>query len=430
MANTTEGGALTAAELNRATLARQLLLERVESAPEDAVAQLAGLQGQAPASVYLALWNRLADLQPAAVDKLFASGTLVRATLMRMTLHVVHHADHPVFLQAMQGTLRARLRHERFRSSGVTTEQLDALLPQLLDHLARPRTVAELQTWLSTHFAETLTDTPANTPAGPLSGTADGTAGAGGRADTSDTADAERANEAVRGALWAARLVAPLLRTTDSAEPWYFRTAGSVSYVAATARPDPYDGAAGDEALGTLLLRYLRAFGPASVADAAQFLTVPRRQVRRVLTGLEDALTTRRGPGGEELFDVPDGELPDGELPAPPRLLGMWDNVLLAHADRSRFVPDEYRRVITRVNGDQLPTVLVDGRAAGVWRPTEQGVEVTAFHPLSDADWEGLAAESRRLRDFLADREPLVYRRWFHWWPKLPAGHVRILPGD
>ncbi|MBU7598049.1 winged helix DNA-binding domain-containing protein [Streptomyces sp. P38-E01] len=409
MARTKERGALTAAELNRATLARQLLLQRVALKPEEAVVRLAGLQGQAPASPYLALWNRIVDLQPEAVDGLFARGTLVRATLMRMTLHVVHRADHPVFLQAMQGTLRARLGHERFRSSGVTSGQLDALLPQLLDHLAEPRTVAELQTWLSAHFTEGPADPPAGT-AGP--------------------ADSERASEAVRGALWAARLVAPLLRTTDSAEPWYFRTAGSVSYVASTARPDPDDEAAGDEALGALLLRYLGAYGPASVADAAQFLTVPRRRVRRVLTGLEDALVTRRGPGGEELFDVPDGELPDGELPAPPRLLGMWDNVLLAHADRSRLVPPEYRRVITRVNGDQLPTVLVDGRAAGVWRPTGHGVEVTAFHPLSEADWEGLAAEACRLDGFLADREPLVYRRWFHWWPKLPAGHVRTLPGD
>ena len=105
----------------------------------------------------------------------------------------------------------------------------------------------------------------------------------------------------------------------------------------------------------------------------------------------------------------------------------MWEETLLAYDDRSRIVPDAYRKIVTRVNGDVLPTLLVDGYVAGVWRPVEDGIEATAFGSLDDDAWAGLDAEARSLRAFLADREPLVYRRYGHWWSKLPEGTVRIL---
>jgi hypothetical protein len=107
----------------------------------------------------------------------------------------------------------------------------------------------------------------------------------------------------------------------------------------------------------------------------------------------------------------------------------MWDSILLAYADRSRVIPPDYRRLVTRNNGDVLPTLLVDGRVAGVWRPVEGGIEATAFHALPEAAWDGLAAEARALVAFLADRDPAVYRRYGHWWAKLPAGRTRVLPG-
>ena len=106
----------------------------------------------------------------------------------------------------------------------------------------------------------------------------------------------------------------------------------------------------------------------------------------------------------------------------------MWDSVLLAHHDRSRVIPPTYRTLVARRNGDVLPTVLVDGYAAGVWRPVEEGIEVTAFHRLADDDWAGLADESRSLVAFLADRDPGVYARYAHWWDRLPPGEVRVLP--
>ena len=107
----------------------------------------------------------------------------------------------------------------------------------------------------------------------------------------------------------------------------------------------------------------------------------------------------------------------------------MWDSVLLAYADRSRVIPTDYRTLVTRKNGDVLPTLLVDGYVAGVWRPVEGGIEATAFEPLTDEDWAGLAAEAAALVAFLADREPGIYARYARWWDGLPAHDVRMLPG-
>ena len=108
----------------------------------------------------------------------------------------------------------------------------------------------------------------------------------------------------------------------------------------------------------------------------------------------------------------------------------MWDNTLLAYADRSRIIPPEYRELICRRNGNILPTLLVDGRVAGVWRPVADGIEATAFHRLDAETWAGLAAEADALIAFLADRDPAVYHPYNHWWAKqMPRAEVRILPG-
>jgi hypothetical protein len=155
-----------------------------------------------------------------------------------------------------------------------------------------------------------------------------------------------------------------------------------------------------------------------------------RRPVtHEALRALGDKVAEREGPDGTMLFDVPEGLLPAEDAPAPSRLLPMWDSILLAYADRSRVIPPDYRRLVIRQNGDVLPTLLVDGYVAGVWRPADGGIEATAFHKLSDEAWCGLAAEARALVAFLADREPAVYRRYAHWWTTLPSAEVRFLPG-
>lgn len=109
--------------------------------------------------------------------------------------------------------------------------------------------------------------------------------------------------------------------------------------------------------------------------------------------------------------------------------MAMWDSILLAYADRSRVIPSDYRRLVVQSNGDVLPTLLVDGYVARVWRPVEGGIEATAFHRLADEAWEGLAAEARALAALLADREPRVYRRYDRWWTALPKADVHVLPG-
>jgi hypothetical protein len=105
----------------------------------------------------------------------------------------------------------------------------------------------------------------------------------------------------------------------------------------------------------------------------------------------------------------------------------MWDSALLAYADRGRIVPLDYRSVVIRRNGDVLPTLLVDGYVAGVWRPVDGGIEATAFHRLDDDAWAGLEVEARALLRFLAGRDPTVYGRYGRWFTGLPSVEVRIL---
>ncbi|MEU4745370.1 winged helix DNA-binding domain-containing protein [Actinosynnema sp. NPDC023658] len=373
---------ISARGLNRATLARQLLLRREALGVGDAVRRVFAVQAQHPASPYVALWNRITDFDPADLDAAFTGRTLVKATLLRITLHVVHADDHPAVHTAMRPSLRAaRLGDRRFTVSGLSVEDADAVVPELLEFTARPRTAAEVETWL-----------------------------------------AARLGVPPKGVWWALRTFAPLLHA-PTGSPWSF--GARPSYVTADVRPEGTP----DERLPALVRRYLEAFGPASVVDVAQFALVQRSRVREAVQALSGTLRRLEGPDGEELFDVPGAPLPPADAPAPPRLMAMWDSTLLAHADRVRVVPPEYRKLVTRSNGDVLPTLLVDGYVAGVWRPVGGGIEATAFRPLPDEVWQGLAAEARALVAFLADREPLVYRRYDRWWSDLPAADVRVLPG-
>jgi hypothetical protein len=190
---------------------------------------------------------------------------------------------------------------------------------------------------------------------------------------------------------------------------------------------DPDVSAAG---LQALIKRYLEGFGPASLADIAQFALGYRPLFKEALKALSGELERLEGPDGKEMYDIPGAPYADEDTPAPPRLMAMWDSILLAYADRSRVIPPDYRRLVIQSNGDVLPTLLVDGYVAGVWRPAEGGIEATAFHRLPEDAWERLAAEARSLVAFLADREPKVYRRYDRWWRTLPGAEALLLPGD
>lgn len=374
---------ITARELNRATLARQLLLRREPLGVADVARGLLALQAQEPASPYLALWNRIAGFSPADLDAAFADRTLVKATLLRITLHAVHSEDYRTVREAMRPTLYASRLGHRFAAAGLVPADAAELEPGFLEFARQPCSNGELSSWLGERVGA----------------------------------------EKQAGAWWGMRAYAPLVHVPTGG-PWSFGT--SPSYVAAPegrfAEPEE-----SEPALRALVLRYLEGYGPASVADIAQFTMVQRTRVRTALKTIEDPLDLLEGPDGTTLYDLPGAPRPPADTPAPPRLLPMWDNVLLAYADRARLIPPDHRKLVIRVNGDVLPTLLVDGRVAGVWRPTEEGIEATAFQDLSPGTWEALAEEGHSLTALLIARDPKVYGRYGHWWPKLPAADVRIL---
>jgi hypothetical protein len=365
-------------------LDRQLLLGREKLGVVDAVHRVVALQAQEPASPYLALWNRLAAFDPAELDRAFAERAIVKSTLLRITLHAVDAADYPAFHRAMQPSLRAaRLHDRRFTRTGLSREDADKLVPELRRYAARGRTNAEVEAWLDQRLG--VTPKP--------------------------------------GVWWALRQSGPFIHAPTGG-PWSFGPRPTY----APARTKPHAGDQ-DAAVQHLVRRYLEGFGPATAKDVAQFGTIYVPPTRAALDALVEAGEVERldGPGGAQLYDVAGGLRPSEDSAAPPRLMAMWDSALLAYADRSRIIPPDFRKLVMRNNGDVLPTLLVDGLVAGVWRPLDSGIEATAFHRLSKTVWAALGGEAQALVRFLADREPAVYRRYARWWTSLPGAEVRVL---
>ncbi len=373
---------LTHRQLNRTTLARQMLLRREQVGVVDAVQRVTALQAQEPASPYIALWNRVEGFDAADVDRAYLDRALIKATLMRITLHAVSAADYSPFQLAMVHNLRAsRLNDRRFKETGLTIDAADALVPDLLGFLSAPADRDAIEQMLGDRLGA----------------------------------------EPDKHVFWALRTFAPLLHVPTGG-PWSFRV-NSPAYQAAPFDPGWEDSRA---ALEHLIWRYLEGFGPASAQDFGQFALQRQAEIRPALAAMDDRLVVIDGPDGK-LFDVPGGAIVDADTPAPPRLLGMWDSVLLAYKDRSRIIPEEYRKTIIRRNGDVLPTLLVDGHVAGVWRPVAEGLEASAFKPLPEDAWEGLELEAGALMGLLAGREPTVYSRYRNWWNDMPFREKRIL---
>jgi hypothetical protein len=373
---------LSARELNRATLHRQLLLERARLPVAEAVHRVTALQAQEPASPYLALWSRVEGFDPAQLDDAFARASVVKASLMRLTLHAVEASDYPPFHAAMRGALRAsRLYDRRFRDTGLAIADVDAYESELLASSTEPRTTPQLIAVLEKPFGE-----------------------------------------AAKRAWWAYRTYLALHHAPGGG-PWSFSNRSA--FVAA---PSTLPAEARQASLDVLVRRYLQGFGPATIADISRFTLLARATMRDAIERLGEQLIRHEGPDGAELLDVRGMELaPD--VPAPPRLLPMWDSVLLAYDDRSRVLPLDLRPLVIRRNGDVLPTLLVDGHVAGVWRFVDDAVEATTFEPLARESWTGLAREAGSLVALLRDRDPGVYRRYHHWWQQLPdAAEVRSLP--
>jgi hypothetical protein len=358
------------------TMVRQGLSSRRAMGVTDAVRSVLALQAQEPAAPYLALWNRIEGFDANDLDRALAEGAIVKASLFRFTLHAVNARDIPWARAAMQSRARDAGYHDILDGIGLTAERVAEILARLSTVMAEPHGSADVESVLSELAPEA--DDPAR--------------------------------------LWSALRVVGAFRNAPTTDPWSFGR-----------RPTflPCTVAADDEpaAIAELVRRYLAAFGPATVADMSQFTILKRSALREVVESMADVVAVA-GPDGSQLIDVNGAEpRPDVEMATlPPRLLGMWDSVLLAYEERSRVIPDEHRPHVIRRNGDVLPTVLVDGLVRGVWRASSDAIEVRALEPLDDAVLNGLDAEARDLRRLLADREPTVFSRFGRWWDRLPDG--------
>lgn len=380
---------LSADQLNRTTLARQLLLDRVDLDVVAAVERVFAIQAQSPASVHLALHARVDDLDLDDVDEALRSHALVRASLLRVTLHVVTAADHQLVRTAMLPTLRAsRVHDRRFAAAGLAPRDADRLVEDVVAFASTPRTRTDVLAWL----------------------------------------DERIGGDAEPRLWWALRTYAPWI-TAPTGGPWAYPHAPA--YVAAAhglstelvAEGDPAHTAA----VAHVVRRFLAAFGPATAQDIASFTLLRQRVLRPVLAALADELVEHDGPGDRPLLDVPDGVVHAADTPAPPRLLPMWDSVLLANHGRTRVLPDRHRGEVVRRNGDVLPAMLVDGHVRGVWRATQEGIELRALEPLADETWDALAGEAAGLAVVLAARDPEVYSRHASWWRTLPDDRVHVV---
>lgn len=355
--------------VNRATLGRQLLLRRVEMSTVDAIEHLVGMQAQAPNSPYVGLWSRLADFRTEHLSSLVESRQAVRTHLMRATVHLVTARDclalnglmRPVHLRAYRGSPFRRL------VSMVNSAELVALGTSLLAE--GPLTRAELSARLGRRWPDV--DPVALSYAVSY------------RVPTVQVPP--------RG-VWGAS--GPAAWTTIPS--WLGR------------EPDA------DPAPGPVVLRYLAAFGPASVADVRAWSGLAG--LREVVAALD--LRTFRSEAGTVLFDLPDAPLPDPDTPAPPRFLPEYDNLLLSYADRSRVIPDGRRPPLFPGNGAGYGTILVDGDHRGQWRLDRSQAATTLvvepFSQLSTRDTEELAEEGLRLLRFIVGPEPVGEVRFDH----------------
>ncbi len=354
---TTPVATLTDGALNRATLARQHLLERVAVDPYDEVEHLVGLQAQTPKSWYLTLWSRLVDVDPEAVAALLAQRRLVRGWFMRQTIHLVTDRDAPLLRAFTQSVTERSVRGKWLEAlRGADLAELRRLMHAFAAET--PRTHGEL-----------LAETSARWP---------------------HATDHTTVTNAVKA-------LVPMVQVPPRG---MWGRAGAV-------RMTPLDTWLGAPVPATvdplpILRRYLAAYGPASVADAQMWSGVTR--LVDPFERLRPELVTFRDERGRELFDLPDAPRPDGDAPAPVRFLADFDNVLLAHADRARFVDEATRQRLAYRDGPYPSALMVDGRLAGAWYAREVAGAVTAridtVSPLGPDEEATVRDEAARMLRF------------------------------
>ena|SRR5215207_3673226 len=335
---------LTRRELNRALLARQLLLERGSLPLPEALERVAGIQAQYAPSMYVGLWSRLTRFERDMLDAALEQRTAVQGTLMRVTIQLVSRADYWPFALATRAARRERwLRSARDAPGAAAMAGAAWTLRRRLarDGELRRGEVEELLGKTRAHGVGLWLDLVRVPPAGTW----------------------ERRRADVYGA----------------AEDWIGPPGLTVR--AATEH---------------LVRRYLAGFGPASANDVASFTGLGVTTIAPTLAKLD--LRRFRGEDGAELLDLPDGPLPDPETPAPPRFLPTWDATLLVHARRTGVLPEEHRpKLFSTKTPHSFPTFLVDGAVAGKWRRERGRIEVEPFGRLDAATRRALNAEAERL---------------------------------
>ena len=337
---------LTLRELNRTTLLRQMLLHRERRPPAAAIERLAALQAQRVSSPYVALWSRLEGFTRDRLTRALRREDVVKASLMRGTLHLVSARDYPLYVTA--------LRKEVAPWSNGRPEPAPELVAAVTVFVERePRTTAELVAFLEERR-------------GPATQV-----------------------ENLRDLAWLGHLI-PLEPLPDAAV-WGFVRGKRLR--AFRFRPPQLE-----EALARLIRRYLAAFGPATRADLAAW----SGQTLKVLDPALERLAVQRflDEEGHELLDLPRAPIAHAGTSAPVRLLSSWDELLIAHADRRRVLPDEHAGVggVTH-SGAQI--VLVDGLVAGTWKLERERVVVEPFGPLPRSARRELEDEAGRLEGFL-----------------------------
>jgi hypothetical protein len=336
---------LTLGELNRATLARQLLLERRAVPVIRALERVAGLQAQWGPAPYVGLWTRLAGFKRSALERALVRRQAVRAVLMRGTIHLVSLADYgrfgaavgtPPWLRPEAAELGDEL-HDAIRAFGET-----------------PRTRAEIFEYLAREHG----------------------------------IEHERAETA-----WYALRIRG--RLTHAPETGYWKTSGRTQYVHIEHNVEHPEGARVD-----LVRRYLGAFGPATRADISEWSGLRVRDFEPALDALEP-LARFRDERGRELLDLPRAPLPAADTPAPVRLMPRFDNLILSHKDRNRVLADEHRGLV--IDGGWVKsTFLVDGFVAGTWEVEDGRIRLEPFAPLPRTARRELEREASALEAWLA----------------------------
>ncbi len=346
---------LTARQLNRAVLARQLLLAKADLDIPTGLERTGGLQTQYAPSGYIGLWSRLAEFERDALTRALDDRSVVQATLMRCTIHMVSAAD----FWPISAAIRASRRDWWLR-------------------IAKSRKLPEID---HDELAGVLREALAEGP----------------RRSSEVIAAMQRAG--FDKPYWeGAGLWVDMVRVPPSGT-WARRRAdlyGLAEQWIPRVEVDETEG------LRLLLNRYLQAFGPAALADAATWSGVPRTRLEPVVATME--LATYRDETGTVLFDLAGIELPDPATPAPVRFLPTWDATLLAHCRRSGILPEPFRTAIFHTKIPQsVGTVLVDGSVAATWAWRADHVEVDELATLAAKQRREVAAEGERLTAFYRD---------------------------